>query len=120
MKNMKKILIGLSMCIVCFACTTKQEVIDGGVASPYYDGTIMEYLRSNSEQWGYTVQMIERAGLKGCSVGGAMVSDLHAGFIVNTGVATQDDVRRLVDRIKNRVLADSGIELECEIKFVDA
>jgi len=52
MKNMKKILIGLSMCIVCFACTTKQEVIDGGVASPYYDGTIMEYLRSNSEQWG--------------------------------------------------------------------
>ena len=63
MKHMKKILIGLSMCIVCFACTTKQEVIDGGVASPYYDGTIMEYLRSNSEQWGYTVQMIERAGL---------------------------------------------------------
>ena len=51
------------MCIVCFACTTKQDVIDGGVSSPYYDGTIMEYLRSNTEQWGYTVQMIERAGL---------------------------------------------------------
>ena len=34
-------------------------------ASPYYDGTIMEYLRSNSEQWGYTVQMIERAGIDG-------------------------------------------------------
>lgn len=63
MKDMKKILIGLSMCIVCFACTTKQDVIDGGVSSPYYDGTIMEYLRSNTEQWGYTVQMIERAGL---------------------------------------------------------
>ena len=45
MKNMKKILIGLSMCIVCFACTTKQEVIDGRVACPYYDGPIMEYLR---------------------------------------------------------------------------
>lgn len=56
MKDMKKILIGLSMCIVCFACTTKQDVIDGGVSSPYYDGTIMEYLRSNTEQWGYTVQ----------------------------------------------------------------
>lgn len=40
MNDMKKILIGLSMCMVCFACTTKQEVIDGGVASPYYDGTL--------------------------------------------------------------------------------
>ena len=68
----------------------------------------------------YAGALIERAGLKGCSVGGAMVSASPAGFIVNTGVATQDDVRRLVDRIKNRVLADSGIELECEIKFVDA
>lgn len=45
------------------SCETKQEIIDGGVASPYYEGTIMEYLRSNTEQWGYTVQMIERAGL---------------------------------------------------------
>ena len=58
MKDMKKILIGLSMCIVCFACTTKQDVIDGGVASPYYEGTIMEYLRSNTEQLGYKVQII--------------------------------------------------------------
>lgn len=60
---MKKIFIILSVLIFCMSCETKQEIIDGGVASPYYEGTIMEYLRSNTEQWGYTVQMIERAGL---------------------------------------------------------
>ena len=63
MNDMKKILIALNMCLACLACTTKQEVIDGGVSSPYYDGSIMEYLRSDPEQWGYTVQMIERAEL---------------------------------------------------------
>ena len=55
--------IVLLIAMACFACTTKQEVIDGGVSSPYFDGTIMDYLRSNEEQWGYTVEMIERAGL---------------------------------------------------------
>lgn len=59
---MTKVIVIL-IAIACFACTTKQEVIDGGIASPYFDGNIMEYLRSNEEQWGYTVEMIERAGL---------------------------------------------------------
>ena len=59
---MNKVIV-LLIAFACFACTTKQEVIDGGISSPYYDGSIMDYLRSNEEQWGYTVEMIERAGL---------------------------------------------------------
>ncbi|HPE94558.1 MAG TPA: UDP-N-acetylmuramate dehydrogenase [Bacillota bacterium] len=67
----------------------------------------------------YAGALIEQAGLKGYSVGGAMVSEKHAGFIINTGVATQSDVKKLVNHIKETVLHDSGIELECEIKFID-
>lgn len=60
---MKKILFFLGILMFCVSCDTKQEIIDGGIASPYYEGSIMEYLRSNVEQWKYTVQMIERAEL---------------------------------------------------------
>lgn len=60
---MKKLLFILGICVTLGACNTKQDVIDGGISSPYYDGNIMQYLRSNEEQWSYTVQMIERADL---------------------------------------------------------
>lgn len=68
--DMKNIFISLGIGIMCLACTTKQEIIDGGICSPYFDGSVMEYLRSNTEQWGYTVQMIERAGLTDLFEGG--------------------------------------------------
>lgn len=63
-------------------------------------------------------KLIEDAGLKGVSVGGAMVSPKHAGFIINTGDATASDVLSLVDIIKEKVLSMFGVELECEIRFV--
>ncbi len=59
--------------------------------------------------------LIENSGLKGYRIGGAQVSDKHAGFIINTGNATCDDVRRLIDYIKETVLKNTGVELECEI-----
>ena len=62
--------------------------------------------------------LIEQSGLKGHSVGGACVSEKHAGFVVNKGGATAKDVLDLVEHIKNTVKADSGVELECEIKFI--
>jgi UDP-N-acetylmuramate dehydrogenase len=46
-----------------------------------------------------------------------MVSEKHAGFIVNTGNATADDVHRLIEIIQNTVFKDTGIALETEIKF---
>ena len=60
--------------------------------------------------------LIEQCGLKGYQIGGARVSDKHAGFIVNVGGATCEDVMRLIEHIKNEVMQKFGIELECEIK----
>lgn len=63
-------------------------------------------------------KLIEDCGLKGVSVGGAQVSEKHAGFIVNRGGATAADVKRLVELIRDRVLCETGVALECEIKFL--
>lgn len=60
--------------------------------------------------------LIESCGLKGRRVGGAMVSEKHAGFIVNVGGATCKDVLDLIDIIKETVLKQTGVALECEVK----
>lgn len=62
--------------------------------------------------------LIEAAGLKGTTVGGAKVSELHAGFIVNAGQATCRDVRELIALVQRRVLEHSGVALEPEVKFI--
>ena len=62
--------------------------------------------------------LIEECGLKSMTIGGAQVSEKHAGFIVNTGEATASDVRRLVEHIKNEVFLRTGVELQCEIRYV--
>ena len=67
---------------------------------------------------GYAAAMIDRAGLKGLRVGGAMVSEKHAGFIVNAGGATASDVRRLLELVRERVLAADGVLLEPEIRVL--
>lgn len=63
-------------------------------------------------------QLIEQAGLKGFSVGGAQVSEKHAGFIVNKGGATCSDVITLIEEIKRRVKENSGVLLEPEILII--
>ena len=63
-------------------------------------------------------QMIEELGLKGYRIGGAEVSNKHAGFIVNAGDATAQDVKNLIDFIKVKVKERYNIELETEVKFV--
>ena len=63
--------------------------------------------------------LIEEAGLKGVSVGGAQVSPLHAGFIVNTGGATEQDVLALIRLIQERVYENSGVLLERELKLLN-
>lgn len=62
--------------------------------------------------------MIDRLGLKGTSVGGAMVSEVHANFIVNRGNASASDVLRLIDLIRSRVKAEEGVDLELEIRVL--
>lgn len=68
---------------------------------------------------GYFVgQMVEESGLKGFRIGGAEVSEKHAGFIVNRGGATSRDVLELVEHIRKTVRQNYGVELECEIIHV--
>lgn len=67
----------------------------------------------------YTGQMIEAAGLKGFSVGGAEVSQKHAGFIINKGNATAEDVRLLTEHIKRVIYEREGVMIECEIRFIN-
>ncbi|HSK47796.1 MAG TPA: UDP-N-acetylmuramate dehydrogenase [Coriobacteriia bacterium] len=63
-------------------------------------------------------QLIESVGLKGKSVGGAQISDVHANFIVNTGGATAKDVLTLVRLARDTVKEHHGIELTPEIRFL--
>ncbi len=62
--------------------------------------------------------LIEQCGLKGCTVGGAQVSEKHAGFIVNIGKATCKDVLDLVKHIQETVKNETGVELESEIRAI--
>lgn len=63
-------------------------------------------------------KLIEDCGLKGYSIGGAMVSDLHAGFIVNIGGATAQDVISLIQHIKQEVLKTYAVHLESELRII--
>ena len=61
-------------------------------------------------------RLIEDCGLKGHAVGGAQVSEKHAGFLINRGGATCEDMLRLVEHVQNTVRERFGVELECEIR----
>ena len=61
--------------------------------------------------------LIDQAGLKGLTVGGAQVSEKHAGFVINTGDATAADVLELVHQVQERVKAHSGVQLEPEVRL---
>ena len=67
-------------------------------------------------QNGYAAELIDRCGLKGFTVGGAQVSEKHAGFVINRGEATCDDVLSLLDQVRDIVFEKTGIMLEAEIK----
>lgn len=66
---------------------------------------------------GYAAALIEQAGLKGLSVGGAAVSEKHAGFVINKGGATAADVLALVKLVRERVYDSCGILLEPEVRL---
>lgn len=66
----------------------------------------------------YAGAMIQQAGLKGFTVGGAQVSEKHAGFVVNIGGATAADLRQLTAEVQRRVYAQTGVMLEPEVRFL--
>ena len=61
--------------------------------------------------------LIEQAGLKGYAIGGAQVSEKHAGFLINRGGATASDLLRLIEYVQERVYAQSGVRLETEVRI---
>ncbi|MBR7163622.1 MAG: UDP-N-acetylmuramate dehydrogenase [Clostridia bacterium] len=63
-------------------------------------------------------KLIEDAGLKGTTIGGAQISEKHAGFVINTGGATAKDVCRLMDYVKEKVFEKYGIILEPEVRML--
>jgi UDP-N-acetylmuramate dehydrogenase len=63
-------------------------------------------------------QLIEAAGLKGFSIGGAQVSPMHANYFVNTGGAKASDVRRLIEHVQRVVEERFGVRLEPEVKLI--
>lgn len=63
-------------------------------------------------------QLIDAAGGRGLTVGGAQMSELHCNFMLNLGDATADDLERLGETVRGRVRANSGVDLEWEIKRV--
>ena len=65
-----------------------------------------------------TAKLIDDCGLKGFSVGGAQVSEVHAGFVVNTGNATAEDVLNLVNHVKEKVFEKFGKKIELEIEVL--
>lgn len=62
--------------------------------------------------------LIDKLGLKGASVGGAKVSDLHANFLINDEMASSVDMLNLIKFVKNQVKERSGIDLECEVRYI--
>lgn len=66
---------------------------------------------------GYAAALIDQAGLKGFQVGDAAISTKHAGFAVNMGEATAEDVKALLRQVSDRVYEQSGIRLEPEVRI---
>ena len=67
----------------------------------------------------YASALVDRCGLKGLAVGGAEVSQKHAGFIINRGGATAAEVLQLIAEVQRTVREKTGYELECEVKYVE-
>ena len=65
---------------------------------------------------GYAAALIDQCGLKGLRVGGAQVSEKHAGFLINLGGASCADIVALMDKVRDEVYRRTGVELEPEVK----
>ncbi|MEW5422789.1 UDP-N-acetylmuramate dehydrogenase [Amorphus sp. 3PC139-8] len=68
----------------------------------------------NGKAW----QLVDQAGCRGLTIGGAQVSEMHCNFLINTGEATAADLERLGETVRARVLATSGVRLDWEIKRI--
>ena len=92
---------------------------DGLIKTETADKLDFGYRHSMFENGGYFAgKLIQDAGLMGYSVGGAMVSDKHAGFVVNKGGATAKDVLDLIKYVQDTVEEKFGVKLEPEVRLI--
>jgi UDP-N-acetylmuramate dehydrogenase len=121
LKNNKSVVLDATF---CFKMTSKEDV-----RKIYYD-----ILKKRKEKQpldfpncgsvfkrplkGYAGELIEKSGLKGFRIGGAMISPKHANFIINTGNATAGDVRELIAYSQEKVFRNYNILLEPEVIFI--
>jgi UDP-N-acetylmuramate dehydrogenase len=66
----------------------------------------------------HAARLIEACGLKGCRIGGAIVSDKHANFIINDNNASAEDIETLIRHVQKTVFEQKGVELHTEVKIV--
>lgn len=66
----------------------------------------------------FAAALIDECGLKGATVGGAQVSEKHAGFVINKGGATSDDVLKLIDLVQKTVYEKKGVVIEPEVRLI--
>ncbi len=66
----------------------------------------------------FTAQLIDEAGLKGFTIGGAQVSEKHAGFVINRGSATCADVLQLIKAVQDIIREKNGIDIEPEVRYI--
>lgn len=67
----------------------------------------------------YAGKLIDECGLRGYRYGGAMISEKHCGFIINTGDATCEDVLHVIEYVRKAVFEQKGVMLETEIKIIE-
>ena len=81
-------------------------------------GARVALVARNAEKLAETARLIEEAGLKGFTIGGAKISEKHANFIVNTGRATATDILNLAQLVQQEVFKRFGIKLEPEVHIL--
>ena len=67
----------------------------------------------------FTAQLIDESGLKGLTVGGAQISEKHAGFLINRGNATCTDIIELSDMVKSIIKERYGLDIEREVEYLE-
>lgn len=120
----KRNLIVVSVCFVLRSGDADQiKATMDGYAARRKSSQPLEYPSAGSTfkrpQNAFAAKLIDDSGLKGLTVGGAQVSEKHAGFIINRGGATASDVLALMQNVKEKVARDYGIVLESEIEYVE-
>lgn len=95
----------------------QKQMLEKRIRSQPYDKPSAGCFFKNSDTYS-AGNLIDQCGLKGLQIGGAQISSLHANFIVNAGGATSKDIESVIEKIKETIKQEKGIELEMEVRKV--